>query len=61
MTLYEEYEEDHLITGKYYKPQKTEPISSIANGNGLATLFDENGGFLRKVTYFKGKPVDPEE
>jgi antitoxin component YwqK of YwqJK toxin-antitoxin module len=61
LMLYEEYEEDRLITGQYYKMQKREPVSSITNGNGLATLFDETGSLLRKVPYFKGKPVDPED
>ncbi len=61
LMLYEEYEEGHLTTGQYYKMQKKDPISSVVNGNGLATLFDERGGFLRKVIYSKGKPIDPEE
>lgn len=61
LMLYEEYEENRLITGQYYKIQKKEPVSSITNGNGLATLFDEAGGFIRKITYLKGKPVAPEE
>ena len=61
LMLYEEYEEDKLFTGHYYKIEKKEPVSSIANGNGTATLYDETGSFLRKVPYYKGKPVDPEE
>lgn len=61
LMLYEEYEEDRILTGQYYKMQKKEPVSSITNGNGLATLFDETGSLLRKVPYFKGKPVDPED
>jgi antitoxin component YwqK of YwqJK toxin-antitoxin module len=61
LMLYEEYEEDRLLTGQYYKLQKKEPISSVAKGTGIATLFDERGSFLRKVNYVKGKPVDPED
>lgn len=61
LMLYEEYEADRLVSGQYYKIQKKEPISSVSNGSGLATLFDDKGGFLRKVNYLKGKPVDPEE
>lgn len=61
LMIYEEYEEDRLVMGQYYKLQKKEPVSSIANGNGLATLFDETGSPLRKVPYLKGKPVDPED
>lgn len=56
----EEYEEDHLVKGTYYKKNQKDPISSIANGNGTATLFDGQGIFLRKVSYIKGKPTDPE-
>lgn len=61
LMIYEEYDEDRLITGQYYKFQRKEPISSVTNGNGLATLYDEYGGFIRKITYQKGKAVDPEE
>lgn len=60
LMLMEEYEEDRLVSGKYFKRQKQELVSSITHGNGLATLYDENGAFLRKVTYAKGKPIDPE-
>lgn len=56
----EEYEEDRLIKGTYYKKNRKEPISTVANGNGTATLFDEQGIFLRKIQYLKGKAVDPE-
>lgn len=58
--MVEEYVEDRLMSGQYFKINKSEPVSSIVNGNGVATLFDELGSFLRKVTYQKGKPVDPE-
>lgn len=55
--LIEEYEEDELITGTYYSKEKSEPISTIVQGNGVATLFDGNGRFLKKVTYEKSNPV----
>ncbi len=61
LMFYEEYEEDHLLSGQYYKRYQKDPVSSVSKGAGVATLFDENGGFFRKVTYMKGKPVDPEE
>lgn len=61
LMLYEEYEEDRLVSGQYYKIQRKEPFSSVNYGNGVATLFDETGDFLRKVNYLNGKPVDPEE
>ncbi len=56
----EEYEEDILTKGDYFKLKHPEPVSSVVHGNGWATLYDENGIFLRKVQYIKGKPVDPE-
>jgi antitoxin component YwqK of YwqJK toxin-antitoxin module len=56
----EEYEEDRLLKGTYYKKNQKEPLSTVVNGNGVATLFDEQGIFLRKAHYLKGKPVDPE-
>ena len=60
LMLIEEYEEDVLVEGKYFKKQVKQPASTVFQGNGLATLYDEQGVFLRKVIYQKGKPVDPE-
>ncbi len=60
LMLIEEYEEDQLFQGKYFKKGAQDPISSVVQGNGLATLYDEHGLFLRKVIYHKGKPVEPE-
>ncbi|PIS01899.1 MAG: hypothetical protein COT85_08145 [Chlamydiae bacterium CG10_big_fil_rev_8_21_14_0_10_42_34] len=58
--LLEEYEEEKLLNGQYFKAGKPEPVSTIINGNGLATIYDETGAFLRKVSYVRGKPFDPE-
>jgi antitoxin component YwqK of YwqJK toxin-antitoxin module len=60
LMLLEEYEEDKLLSGQYYKINRQEPVSTVINGNGLVTLFDEAGLSLRKIPYHKGKPVDPE-
>lgn len=60
LMLMEEYEEDRLMSGQYFKKSRKESVSTISNGNGTATLYDDMGGFLRKVQYVKGKPVDPE-
>ncbi|MDN3505573.1 MAG: hypothetical protein P0S95_08365 [Rhabdochlamydiaceae bacterium] len=51
LMLVEEYENDQLVCGKYYKLGKAEAISSIEKGHGTATIFDENGVFLRRVKY----------
>jgi antitoxin component YwqK of YwqJK toxin-antitoxin module len=60
LMLLEEYEEDRLLSGQYYKMNKSEPVSTISNGNGVATLYDETGAFNKKVQYVKGKPAEPD-
>lgn len=60
LMLIEEYEEDLLQQGQYFKKTGKEPVSTVIQGNGLATLYDDQGLFLRKVIYHKGKTVDPE-
>ncbi len=61
LMLVEEYEEDKLVKGLYYKKNGLDAISSVINGSGIASLYDENGVFLRKLSYIKGDPVDPNE
>jgi antitoxin component YwqK of YwqJK toxin-antitoxin module len=61
LMLLEDYEEGKLIKGTYYKKNQKEPISTVINGNGTAYIYDEEGVFLRKITYAKSKPVDPED
>ncbi|MBI3900998.1 MAG: hypothetical protein HY324_02470 [Chlamydiia bacterium] len=61
LMLVEEYEEGRLVKGAYYKRNQNDPVSTISNGKGIATLYDEDGFFLRKVSYSKGKPIEPEE
>ncbi len=61
LMLVEEYDEDRLVKGQYYKKNQRDPISAISNGSGIATLYDGDGIFLRKITYLKGKPADPED
>lgn len=61
LMLIEEYEEDRLVKGQYFKINSKEPVSNIVNGNGAAFLYDETGSFLRKISYSKGKPIDLED
>lgn len=61
LMLLEEYEEDRLVKGQYFKIYGKEPVSTISNGNGVAFLYDETGSFIRKVPYSKGKPIDLED
>jgi antitoxin component YwqK of YwqJK toxin-antitoxin module len=54
----EEYENDKLVSGSYFKKGDSQPVSKVHNGSGLATIYDgKTGGFLRKVTYANGIPA----
>lgn len=59
--LVEEYEQGQLVKGSYYKKNQNEPISTVVHGTGTAYLYDDEGVFLRKISYAKGKPLDPED
>ena len=58
LMLLEEYENDRLIQGYYWKKGDLHEVSSIDQGNGVATLYDSEGIFLKKIFYKKGEPVD---
>jgi len=58
LMMYEEYENDLLTNGKYLKRGEEIPSSRVIQGNGTVTLYDANGGFLRKVEYRKGMPFE---
>ncbi len=60
LMLVEEYEAGKIIRGAYYKKGQNDPTSTILNGNGAAYLYDEDGVFLKKITYIKGKAIEPE-
>jgi hypothetical protein len=55
--LMEEYENDLLVSGSYYKKGDKKPISRINNKKGTATLYDPDGYFLKKIPYEKGLPL----
>lgn len=59
--LMEEYENDVLCKGSYYKLGKKDPISTIQRGSGTATLYDKEGRFLRKINYERGFPSESDE
>ncbi|MCH9612176.1 MAG: hypothetical protein S4CHLAM102_06600 [Chlamydiia bacterium] len=52
--LIEEYEGERLLRGRYLKKGEAEPVSKVIGGNGIATIYDADGMFLRKVPYRKG-------
>jgi antitoxin component YwqK of YwqJK toxin-antitoxin module len=56
LMLMEEYENDLLIKGSYFKKDSKRPISKIENGKGIATLSDKDGRFIKKIVYEKGAP-----
>lgn len=58
LMMIEEYEKDRLNKGEYYKRGEKIPISQVEAGKGIATLFDSEGHFLRKINYFNGRPQE---
>jgi antitoxin component YwqK of YwqJK toxin-antitoxin module len=61
LMLVEEYENDLLIKGTYYKKGDKKAVSKIESGKGLASLYSNEGIFLKKVSYEKGKPTFNED
>jgi antitoxin component YwqK of YwqJK toxin-antitoxin module len=53
----EEYDNDNLTRGSYYKLGDPQPISKVESGGGTATLYTKKGHFLKKILYDRGKPV----
>ncbi len=58
LMLIEEYDRDKIVKGEYFKCNEKIPVSQIKAGNGVATLFDADGNFLRKVEYYNGRPQE---
>jgi antitoxin component YwqK of YwqJK toxin-antitoxin module len=58
LMLVEEYDNDKLVKGEYYKAGEKIPISQIEKGKGVATLFNSEGHFSNKVVYQDGKPTE---
>lgn len=56
LMLMEEYENDLLIKGSYFKKDSKRPISKIENGKGIASLSDKDGRLIKKIVYEKGTP-----
>lgn len=57
LMLMEEYDQDKLIKGSYYKKGDKKPVTKIENGKGVATLHNGDGHFIKKVSYEKGLPL----
>ncbi len=56
--LMEEYDNDRLVKGQYFKRGQRTPESNVHEGNGVASLYDADGRLLKRVTYFHGRPLD---
>ena len=58
LMLVEHYENDVLKDGKYLKKGDDVPISRVIEGSGVATIYDSQGCFVRKIEYRKGQPIE---
>lgn len=54
--LVEEYDNDRLIRGTYHRKGESSPFSHVEKGSGVATLFDDTGSIIEKISYTDGKP-----
>ncbi len=58
LMMVEEYRQDKLVNGKYLRMGDTVPISRVIDGMGDAHIYDKDGILIRKVSYYKGNPVE---
>lgn len=58
LMMIEEYENDLLQRGTYLKKGEKAPVSVVENGEGVATLYDSEGFFVKRAVYQKGQPID---
>jgi antitoxin component YwqK of YwqJK toxin-antitoxin module len=56
MMLIEEYDNDKLVRGDYFKRDDRIPASQVIDGKGTVTVFDADGHFVQKISYANGKP-----
>jgi len=57
LMMVENYHQDKLSEGQYYKKNDSYPMSTIEGGSGTATFFDEWGNIKQEILYEKGKVV----
>lgn len=58
LMLIEEYEQDKLVKGDYFRMNENTPVSNVDKGKGIATLFNAEGNFAKKIQYHEGKPLE---
>lgn len=56
LMMIEEYEQDKLIRGDYFKKGEKIPTSQVIQGKGAVTIFNADGHFVEKIQYINGKP-----
>lgn len=56
LMIIEEYDQDKLVKGEYFKKGEKYPVSEVALGQGMATLYDGDGNFMHRINYQKGTP-----
>lgn len=54
--MIEEYSNDKLMRGDYFKKEERIPTSQVIDGKGTVTIFDAEGHFVQKIAYVNGKP-----
>lgn len=57
LMLIEEYENDLLCKGSYYKKGDKKAVSKIESGKGTASLYTPEGILIKKISYEKGVPL----
>lgn len=55
--MVEEYDRGDLVKGSYFSKGSKEPVSKVAAGTGIATIFNEHGQLVKKVRYDKGRII----
>lgn len=58
LMLMEEYLNDRLVRGQYFKRGQRTAECTVVDGCGVASLYDADGKLLKRVTYFHGRPLD---
>lgn len=58
LMLMEEYEQDKLIKGEYFRRNERLPVSLVNDGTGEATIYDADGNLVRKIQYFRSHAID---
>ncbi|MEF9519577.1 hypothetical protein SBV45_01605 [Chlamydia crocodili] len=53
----EEYDNELLIKGEYFRPGDRHPYSKIDKGCGTAVFFTSSGTITKKIPYQDGKPL----